>query len=314
MINKEDTFEFISDYSTRLDILLSESQKLSRNHFRKLIKDGFVIVNDNVVKKTKFKVNVGDHIKYREFKYIKDLSDIVPQRIKINIVYEDENIIVVNKPEGLVVHPAAGNQRNTLLNGIIFKMKFENILNERPGVVHRLDKKTSGVIIFAKNEYTLNFLINQFKSREVEKKYLVLVKGIINTNAANLTKIDNKNFFIKGNIKRSKYNRKLFSFSDTGKEAITYFKIIKYISKDFTLLEAYPKTGRTHQIRVSLASINHPVVGDDAYSRNSISYVHMFLHSYSLKINVPDKGELEFKANLPNFWKNIPGVYSLYKV
>jgi 23S rRNA pseudouridine1911/1915/1917 synthase len=314
MINNEEIFEITSNYSTRLDILLSDSQNLSRNHFRKLIKDGFVTVNDNLVRKTKFKVNIGDKIKYREFKYVKDLSDIVPQRIKINIIYEDENIIVVNKPEGLVVHPAAGNQRNTLLNGIIFKLKFEHILNERPGVVHRLDKKTSGVIIFAKNEYTLNFLINQFKSREVEKKYLVLVKGIVNPNASNISKVDNKNFYIKGNIKRSKYNRKLFTLSDTGKEAITYFKIIKYINKEFTLLEAYPKTGRTHQIRVSLSSINHPVVGDDAYSRNSISYPHMFLHSYSLKINIPDKGEQEFKANLPNFWKNIPGVYPLYKV
>ena len=309
----EDTIEIISDYSTRLDIYLSDTQKLSRNHFRKLIKDGFVTVNDNLVRKTKFKVNVGDKIIYREFKYIEDLSDIVPQRMKINIIYEDENIIVVNKPEGLVVHPAAGNQRNTLLNGIIFKLKFEKILNERPGVVHRLDKNTSGVIIFAKNEYTLNFLINQFKSREVEKKYIVLVKGIVSVKNNKLTKIDSKNFYIKGNLKRSKYNRKLFTFSEDGKEAITYFKIIKYIGKDFTLLEAYPKTGRTHQIRVSLASIDHPVVGDSAYSRKSISYPHMFLHSYSLKIVIPDKGEREFKAQLPNFWKNIPGVYALYK-
>ncbi len=312
-MNDSNIFNLKSEYSNRLDIVLSDSLNKSRNYFRKLIKDGFVTVNGNIVRKTKFKVNKDDLLEYRDFKYVDDISNIIPQKIKIDIIYEDENVLVINKKAGIVVHPGTGNSKNTLLNGIIFKLKFDNILTERPGVVHRLDKHTSGVIIFAKNIETSDFLIEQFKNREVEKKYIALAKGIITSNNKKVVRMDDRNFYIKGKIERSHSNRKLFILSDKGKDAITYFKIIKYIDRDFTLLEVYPKTGRTHQIRVSLANINHPVVGDKLYSRKSIAYPHMFLHAYSLKLKLPNVGYKEFNAKLPNFWRNIPGVSKLYK-
>lgn len=314
-MNRNNSKKIISNYNLRLDLSLLDSG-LSRNVLKRMIKDGLVKVNGNIVRKPKFKVSKGDSIEYIEFDYSNNDLEISPQKMKLNIIYEDNNVIVINKPEGLVVHPGAGNPKNTLLNGIIFKLKFDSNLKERPGVVHRLDKNTSGVIIFAKNPATLDFLVDQFKSRKVEKRYIALVKGIVNPRDKKINFKDKKNFFVKGNISRSKTNRKNFVFSENGKESITYFKIVKYINDEFTLLEAYPKTGRTHQIRVSLASINHPVIGDKVYSRRySISsYPHMFLHAYSLKLEIPDIGIKEFSASLPNFWNNIPGVMSIYKL
>ncbi|MHB8443123.1 MAG: RluA family pseudouridine synthase [Patescibacteria group bacterium] len=371
----------IADYSDRLDLVLSESHLDtnpdkqfpisrtlgsktlgsrtlgSRTRFKKLIKDGFVKVNSNIVKKPRFEVNPGDEITYIDFSYKPDFN-IKPQNIKLDIIYEDQNVIVINKKQGQVVHPGAGNLDKTILNGIIFKLRFnesrfdrsrsdnnDSNLSQRPGVVHRLDKDTTGVMLFAKDEDTLNFLVEQFKKREVEKTYLVLANGFISSSVKGGTYIDKSNFTVKGFIKRSNTDRRKFVFSDTesgsgsgsgGKESITNFKILKYIGTQyienngprskvsrnrgveerFTLLEAYPKTGRTHQIRVALASCGHPVVGDKVYAiksfRQPSSLNNMYLHSLSLKLKIPSadgSGELRtFVADVPSFWSKTLGT------
>ncbi len=375
----------IADYSDRLDLVLSGSHPDtnsdkqfpisrtlgsrtlgsrtlgSRTRFKKLIKDGFVKVNSNIVKKPRFEVNPGDEITYIDFSYKPDFN-IKPQNIKLDIIYEDQNVIVINKKQGQVVHPGAGNLDKTILNGIIFKLRFDNNdgnLSNRPGVVHRLDKDTTGVMLFAKDEDTLNFLVEQFKKREVEKTYLVLANGFIRSSVKGGTYIDKSNFTVKGFIKRSNTDRRKFVFSNTesgsrvgsiGKESITNFKILKYIGTEyidnkgskahgsrsagsgsvgsgskisrnrgieerFTLLEAHPKTGRTHQIRVALASCGHPVVGDKVYSIKSssrhFSINNMYLHSFSLKLKIPStdgSGEIRiFIADVPSFWSKTIG-------
>ncbi len=393
------TITIIADYTDRLDLVLSDSNKdklshilrtqgsrtpESRTRFKKLIKDGFVKVNSNIVKKPRFKVNPGDEITYIDFSY-KPEFNIKPQNIKLDIIYEDQNVIVINKKQGQVVHPGAGNLDKTILNGIIFKLRFDqsrlnqsrlgNIgsnLSNRPGVVHRLDKDTTGVMLFAKDEKTLNFLVDQFKKREVEKTYLVLASGFVKSSVKGSIYIDKSNFTVKGFIKRSNSDRRKFIFSDTGsnesvsessksigKESITNFKILRYIeskatgskrsgsngsrsnsvSDRFTLLEAYPKTGRTHQIRVALSSIGHPVVGDKVYSiksyRNSFNLNNyknkkqqgptnrgsrnqdsklnnMYLHSLSLKLKIPSTEDgsgvvRTFIADVPSFWSKTIG-------
>ena len=343
----------IADYSDRLDIVLSESHPDtnsgkqfpisrtlgsrtlgSRTRFKKLIKDGFVKVNSNIVKKPRFEVNPGDEITYIDFSYKPDFN-IKPQNIKLDIIYEDQNVIVINKKQGQVVHPGAGNLDKTILNGIIFKLRFDNNdgnLSNRPGVVHRLDKDTTGVMLFAKDEDTLNFLVEQFKKREVEKTYLVLANGFIRSSVKGGTYIDKSNFMVKGFIKRSNTDRRRFVFSESmGKESVTNFKILRYIGSGssgskvsrnrgveerFTLLEAYPKTGRTHQIRVALASCGHPVVGDKVYAiksfRQPSSLNNMYLHSLSLKLKIPSadgSGELRtFVADVPSFWSKTLGT------
>jgi 23S rRNA pseudouridine1911/1915/1917 synthase len=358
----------IADYSDRLDLVLSESHLDtnpdkqfpisktlgsrtlgSRTRFKKLIKDGFVKVNSNIVKKPRFEVNPGDEITYIDFSYKPDFN-IKPQNIKLDIIYEDQNVIVINKKQGQVVHPGAGNLDKTILNGIIFKLRFDNNdsnLSNRPGVVHRLDKDTTGVMLFAKDEDTLNFLVEQFKKREVEKTYLVLANGFIRSSVKGGTYIDKSNFTVKGFIKRSNTDRRKFVFSESmGKESVTNFKILKYIGSEyienkgprahgsgsagsgskvsrnrgveerFTLLEAYPKTGRTHQIRVALASCGHPVVGDKVYAiksfRQHASLNNMYLHSLSLKLKIPStdgSGELRtFVAGVPSFWSKTLGA------
>ena len=310
---------FISKYKTRLDIILSESiSDISRSRFKKMIKDGLVSVNDNIVRKGKFIVNINDKIAYYDVNNGGNNGKIIPEKIKLNIVYEDENVLVINKPQGLVVHPGIGNLSGTLLNGVIFKLRFkDNSLFQRPGIVHRLDKDTSGVIIVAKNEKTLNLLIDQFKSRLVKKKYIVIVKGRLSLDNKRISRIGNNEFVISGFIKRSSYDRKKFTLSDRGKESLTYFKIIRYIGNDFTILEAYPKTGRTHQIRVHLKSINYPILGDRIYSRSKVQ--NMLLHAYSITLKIPNpngKGMVlkNFKAAPPAFWFRFPYIKSKYGV
>ena len=308
----ENTNSFVSSFNDRLDIVLSQSEiHISRNQCKKLIHDGFVYVNGNVVKKPKTTIQKGDKIEYRYFEY-KDIYHIKPVNLKIDIVFEDQNILVVNKESGLTVHPGAGNTTNTLLNGIIFKLNFDNNLTGRVGVVHRLDKDTSGVIVFAKNIKTQNYLMDQFKSRQVEKMYLAIASGHLHADMKKIQKIDNSNFFIEGFIKRNpKRGRKFILTSDTGKNSITYFKIVKFV-KDDTLLEVFPKTGRTHQIRVSLGSIYHPIVGDRLYFPKSRSS-YMYLHAYSLGFKNIDGTFMRFYAPLPRIWyKNFP-IGSSYK-
>ena len=308
----DDINTIISSFKDRLDIVLTESsQNISRNHFKRLIHDEFVKVNGNIVKKPKFIVQKGDLIEYRYFEY-NEIFHIKPVNLKLDIIYEDSHILVINKDSGLTVHPGAGNTTKTLLNGVIFKLNFGNDLNERVGVVHRLDKDTSGVIVFAKTMKVQNYLMDQFKSRQVEKEYIAIASGHLHTDMKKIQKIDNKNFSIEGFIKRNpKAGRKFILTSDSGKDAITYFKIIKFV-KENTLLEVFPKTGRTHQIRVSLGSIYHPIIGDRLYFPKSKSK-YMYLHAYSLGFRNLDGVFIKFYAPLPKIWYKNFSIGNLYK-
>jgi 23S rRNA pseudouridine1911/1915/1917 synthase len=222
------------------------------------------------------------------------------QAIPVEIIYEDNDIIVVNKPKGLVVHPANGNPDGTLVNAImaICKDSLSGIGGEiRPGIVHRLDKDTSGILIIAKNDVSHINLSEQIKNHEVEKTYIALVKGIVKENEAT----------IKMPIGRSPKDRKKMAVVKEGKEAITHFKVLNRYD-NYTLLEVKIETGRTHQIRVHLSQIGYPVVGDSTYSngKNEWGIEGQCLHARSLKFKHPTTNkEMFLEADLPQYFKDV---------
>ena len=227
-------------------------------------------------------------------------SKIEAQDIPIEIVYEDNDIIVVNKPKGLVVHPANGNEDGTLVNAImnICKDSLSGIGGEkRPGIVHRLDKDTSGLLIVAKNDKAHLKMSEQIKDRKVNKKYIALVRGIIKENEATINMP----------IARNKKDRKKMAVDKEGKEAITHFKVLKRYDK-YTLLEVKIDTGRTHQIRVHMAEIGHPVIGDEVYSngKNEFNVKGQMLHAKSLDFEHPITGKkMHLEAELPDYFKKV---------
>jgi 23S rRNA pseudouridine1911/1915/1917 synthase len=221
--------------------------------------------------------------------------DIIPEEIQLDIIYEDDKCIVINKIQGMVVHPGAGNRQGTLANALYFRMKNNNTektANDvRPGIVHRLDKETSGVIITALDDETHAFLAEQFKSRKVEKTYIAIVCGMPKETKG---KIDTR-------IARDPKNRKSFTVSASGKHAVTYFKVIKSW-QTYSLLILRPSTGRTHQLRVHLRHIGCPILGDPVYGINDKYFPDssLMLHSKTLVINLPGKTEAAvFSAPVP---------------
>ena len=264
---------------------------------QKLLEDGNILVND-VIKKSSYKVKKGDVIKI-EIPEPKE-SKIEAQDIPIEIVYEDNDIIVVNKPKGLVVHPANGNEDGTLVNAImnICKDSLSGIGGEkRPGIVHRLDKDTSGLLIVAKNDKAHLKMSEQIKDRKVNKKYIALVRGIIKENEATINMP----------IARNKKDRKKMAVDKDGKEAITHFKVLRRYDK-YTLLEVKIDTGRTHQIRVHMAEIGHPVIGDEVYSngKNEFNVKGQMLHAKSLDFEHPITGKkMHLEAELPDYFKKV---------
>ena len=282
----------------RLDVYVSKKYpKLSRTMIQKLIENGDIKVN-NELKKLSYKVQDGDFITIN-IPEAKE-TNLKPQNIPIEIVYEDNDIIVVNKPKGLVVHPANGNPDGTLVNAImaICKESLSGIGGElRPGIVHRLDKDTSGLLIVAKNDEAHINISNQIKNREVKKIYIALVRGVINEDEATIDMP----------IGRSTKDRKKMAVVKNGKQAITHFKVIKRYPK-YTLLEIKIDTGRTHQIRVHMAHIGHPVVGDMVYSngKNEFGVEGQMLHSSSLEFKHPITNKpMHLTAELPKYFKKI---------
>ena len=288
----------VDEENIRLDSYIAKKyNKLSRTMIQKLIEEGNILVNENK-KKLSYKVILNDEITINVPET--EETDIKPENIPLDIIYEDDDIIVINKPKGLVVHPANGNPDGTLVNAImaICKESLSGIGGKiRPGIVHRLDKDTSGILIVAKNDKAHINLSNQIKNREMKKIYIALVRGVVNENEATIDMP----------IGRSTKDRKKMAVRKDGKEAITHFKVLKRFPK-YTLLEVKIDTGRTHQIRVHMAEIGHPVVGDVVYSngKNDFGVVGQMLHAKSLDFKHPITGkQMHLEAELPKYFKDI---------
>ncbi|MEE0791157.1 MAG: RluA family pseudouridine synthase [Clostridia bacterium] len=287
-----------NDKGKRLDIYIAENfNELSRTMIKKLIESNNVLVNDKS-EKVSYKVQANDNISI-DVPEAKE-TKLKAQEIPLDIIYEDSDIIVVNKPKGMVVHPANGNPDGTLVNAIlsICKNSLSGIGGElRPGIVHRLDKDTSGLIIVAKNDKAHINMSEQIKERNVKKTYIALVRGNVPEEEATINMP----------IGRSTKDRKKMAVTKNGKQAITHFKVLKRYSK-YTLLEIKIETGRTHQIRVHMAEIGYPVVGDAVYSngKNEFGIEGQMLHAYKLEFMHPITNKhMELTAPLPQYFEEI---------
>ena len=278
----------------RIDVFLSKEIGLSRSQVDKLIKGGQVKLNNGIAKPS-YKIKRDDRIIVN----IPPAKEIAaqPENIPLDIVYEDKDIIVINKPPGIVVHPAAGNEKGTLVNALLNHCRDLSGIGGsiRPGVVHRLDKDTSGLIVFAKNDAAHLNISKQIKDREVKKIYLALVHG----------EVKNDSGVIDAPMGRHPVNRKkmavITSSSQKRREALTYYRVIKRY-KGYTLVELDLKTGRTHQIRVHLSHIGYPVVGDSVYSKkkDGTGATRQLLHASRLSFHHPITGKyLEFRSDVP---------------
>lgn len=282
----------------RLDSYISDNMdKISRSFAQKLIENQKVTINGKN-EKASYKVCIGDNVEVD----VPEAQDtrLKAQDIPVEVVYEDKDIIVVNKPKGMVVHPANGNPDGTLVNAILAMCKdsLSGIGGEiRPGIVHRLDKDTSGLLIIAKNDEAHVKMSKQIQDRLVTKKYIALVKGVVKDDEATIDMP----------IARSKVDRKKMAVDKDGKQAVTHFKVIKRY-KRYTLLEIKIDTGRTHQIRVHMAKIGYPVVGDMVYSngKNEFGVEGQMLHAKSLEFLHPITGKkMHLEAQLPEYFKKV---------
>ena len=290
-VTKNNIGERLDNYASSLDV------KLSRTMCKKLINENLIKVNEKAQKES-YKVKLGDKVSItiEEPKETK----IKAQDIPLDIVYEDNDIIVINKPKGMVVHPGNGNHDNTLVNAVLAHAKgsLSGIGGEiRPGIVHRLDKDTSGLLIVAKNDEAHIKMSNEIKNHEVTKIYTALVKGNIQEDEATIDMP----------IARSKQDRKKMAVDKDGKSAVTHIKVIKRYGK-YTLLRIKIDTGRTHQIRVHMSQIGHPVVGDETYSngKNEFNVKGQMLHSTILEFKHPITGkQMYLEAKLPQYFQDI---------
>ena len=282
------------DNGKRIDAYISNIDKeYSRTAIQRLIDEGNITVNEKRTKAS-YKVQVGDIINIEEIE-AKEI-ELEAEEIPVEIIYEDNDIIVLNKPKGMVVHPANGNPNGTLVNAVmsICKDSLSGIGGEiRPGIVHRLDKDTSGIIIVAKNDKAHINLSDQIKEHEVKKTYIALVRGVVKENAATINMP----------IGRSTKDRKKMAIDSKGRNAITHFKVLARSDK-YTLLEVNIETGRTHQIRVHLSHIGYPIIGDTVYSngKNEWNIEGQCLHAWRLEFVHPGTNkEMKLKAELPDY-------------
>lgn len=278
----------------RIDKLLTELLEFSRSKVQAMIKDGSILVNEIIVK-ANYKVKTNDLITVEEM--VEREIELQPEDIDIDIIYQDDYILVVNKDHNLVVHPGAGNPTGTLVNALLYHVKdFKAIKGEvRPGIVHRIDKETSGLLVVAKTDAALADLSNQMKDKTTTRKYIALVEGVI---PHNLGKIN-------APIGRDPKNRQRMAVTQKGKTSVTNFKVITRYSKN-TLIECVLETGRTHQIRVHLDYIGHPVVGDPKYGRRKTETKYgQFLHAKTLGFVHPATKEyVEFDSELPQYFQD----------
>lgn len=280
----------------RCDKFLSDNlEDFSRESLKKLFKEGEVFLNDEKVKPSR-KLIAGERVKVNLPE--PEVLDVIAENIPINIVYEDEDVVIVDKPQGMVVHPANGNYSGTLVNALMYHVKDLSSINGviRPGIVHRIDKDTSGLLIIAKNDNAHNHLAAQFKEHSINRRYKTICHGIIHENSGT----------IDAPIGRDKIKRKEMCVTQSNsKRAVTHFDVIKRYDK-YTFLDVHLETGRTHQIRVHLKYISHPVIGDKVYGLNSQidrPFKGQLLHAYKLGFIHPKTNEyMEFNSELPDYF------------
>lgn len=287
--------------SKRLDIYLSENiEDVTRSYIKTLIDDSKILVN-NKKEKSGYKLKLNDIIDVTLEE--KKSENIVAQDIPLEILYEDDDIIIVNKPKGMVVHPANGNYTGTMVNSLMYSHqgKLSSINGViRPGIVHRIDKDTSGILVVAKNDNAHKKLAAQFKVHSIKRKYVALVKGIIKEDSLTIDMP----------IGRSVKDRKKMTVTNkNSRSAVTHIAILKrFYSSNVTLVEAELETGRTHQIRVHMAYIHHPLVGDEIYGKkdNKFKVQGQMLHAKYLGFVHPSTGKfVEFEKDVPEYFKEI---------
>lgn len=289
------------DASKRLDVFLSEKiEDATRSYIKTLIDDGKITVNLAKVK-AGYKLKIGDTIDVEIVE--KKPENIVAEDIPLDIVYEDDDIIIVNKPKGMVVHPANGNYTGTMVNSLMNSHK-DNLSSIngviRPGIVHRIDKDTSGILVVAKNDNAHKKLSEQFKVHSIKRKYIALVKGIIKEDKLTIDRP----------IGRSIKDRKKMAVTEkNSRRAITHISVLKrFYSSNVTLIEAELETGRTHQIRVHMAYLHHPLVGDEVYGKKDSKFKvnGQMLHAKYLGFIHPTSGKfVEFDSPLPEYFSSI---------
>ncbi len=288
----------VTEAGVRLDKLLSEKlEGVSRSFAAKLCDEERVTLADGTALNKKYKTAVGDYI-------LIDMpeaeeAEILPEDIPLNIVYEDDDLLVINKPQGMVVHPAPGNYTGTLVNALMFHCRGNlSAINGviRPGIVHRIDKDTSGLLVVAKNNDSHAVLSEQIKDKKAVRKYYALVNGRVKEGG-----IVNKP------IARHPKDRKKMAIVAGGREAVTHYSVLESYDR-YTLLECVLETGRTHQIRVHMASLGHSIVGDKTYgiAKEEFKLEGQLLHAKTIGFNHPKNGEyMEFSSDIPEYFANV---------
>ncbi|MBM6613801.1 RluA family pseudouridine synthase [Desemzia sp. RIT804] len=284
----------IKEQKGRIDKVLAELiPNKTRSAVQQWIKDGYVLVNDEAVK-TNYKVQTGDEVKITEPE-LQEL-DVVAQNIPLEIVYQDEDVVVINKDQGMVVHPSAGHPNGTLVNALLYHINDLSGINGkiRPGIVHRIDKDTSGLLMVAKNDLAHEKLAAQLKDKTSIREYVALVHGVI----------PHEKGTIDAPLGRSKLDRKKQDIVDGGRPAVTHFKVLERF-KDFTLVSLKLETGRTHQIRVHMKYIGYPLAGDPIYGpRKTLAGKGQFLHAKKLGFKHPKTNEMMiFESELPTLFE-----------
>jgi 23S rRNA pseudouridine1911/1915/1917 synthase len=279
----------VNEANERLDKYLAANTDYSRVMISKMIDAEYIKVNDKL-EKASYKVRENDCIEILDG--FKEETDITPTKMDINIVYEDEHIIIVNKPSGLVVHPGSGNYDNTLVNGLMYYTNSLSDVNgeERPGIVHRIDKDTSGLLMVAKTNEAHQILTEYFKNKDVKREYLALITGVFPHETAT----------IDAPIGRDPKDRKKMTVTaDNSKEAVTHLKVIKRY-REHTLVSLKLETGRTHQIRVHMKYIGYPVFNDPVYTNKKTTEFGQFLHSHKMEFDHPiTKEHMSFECPMP---------------